>query len=100
MTDPFGKLSEIPTKTARPSKDMDVLAQRAALEQGFHVQSSAPVPVRTFRPASRGPMTNKTIRMTIADWNAFQEYCERNRLKAGEGFGELVRHVVRDGGDD
>ncbi|SNT35203.1 hypothetical protein SAMN05421770_10859 [Granulicella rosea] len=51
---------------------------------------------RTFRGrrSSRAPKTMPiTMRVRVADWNRFQEFCELNEYTVAEGFELLARMI-------
>jgi hypothetical protein len=64
----------------------------AARRHGYESRQETTRRRRT--PAASGPSDQINIRASVADINAFVEWCERNRYTNREGFHELVRAIA------
>jgi hypothetical protein len=88
----FGSLADIqPGRGDREPIDREI--DRVAERLGF---ASREVPQRRKRRTFVDEPTDQlNLRATIADINAFVEWCERERLSYREGFGRLVKLIDR-----
>ena len=65
--------------------------ERLARDVGFAIDNH-PVPrklLKSGRVATRDKAQPMTLRIRVADWNKFSEFCERNNYTVAEGFERL-----------
>jgi hypothetical protein len=87
----FEGLSDIQPTPAASRESAAGEVDRAGERLGF-TSREAPVRRRRRQP-SEEPTDQINIRASIADINAFVEWCERNRYSYREGFAELIRSL-------
>ena len=87
----FEGLSDIQPASLASRESVARDVDRAGERLGF-TSREAPVRRRRRQP-SEEPTDQLNIRASIADINAFVEWCEQNRYSYREGFAELVRTI-------
>lgn len=88
----FGDLADIAPGPLNPEPEEARRVDAAAERLGF-TSRQTPVRRRKRQPIEE-PTDQINIRATIADINAFVEWCEKQRYSYREGFGELVKRIA------